>query len=497
MAITDQQYLDWLAADGKRRCVLVELDYYDIDGASTGTLYAANLAYISTGSDTPADTAYDDIVTKIPGYSAKVSLPNPQGGSLGLRAQAAWGEIVISNESGARDSCRGYAFTGRAIRIYRGDPSWAKSDFRLVIEGRCAGVKAGRDDISFSLRGKEDALNVPIQTTEISGGPKDKALKPLLFGECYNAEPVITDAALHKYQYHDGSLNAFLATRDNGVAITPTTSTATGIITLTASPAGRITGDVQGDNAGSTYRTAAGELVSHIAQTYAGWASGDIDSSSVTALDSAAGQTLGIYVRDGGNVLEVINALLESCGAFWSITRAGKLRVQRLEAPSGTADYALVADDIRERSLVIDADFEPVQKVSVGYKRNWSAQDADSLAGAVSEADRVYYSQEYRYESAEDGSVATAWPLANSVTLDTLLQDSTEAAAEASRLLTLWSTPRTVYRCEATLALGKVELGDVVELTHPRFGLSGGEKFIVVGYDERLTSNSITLWLWG
>ena len=43
----------------------------------------------------------------------------------------------------------------------------------------------------------------------------------------------------------------------------------------------------------------------------------------------------------------------------------------------------------------------------------------------------------------------------------------------------------------------QIELGETAELTHSRFGLSAGKKFVVVGIAERAVVNEAVLDLWG
>ena len=61
MSISDQEYADWLADLSSPRCVLVELDY-----PSSSTRYVSNMGYVSTSSDSPENTHYEDILSKSP-----------------------------------------------------------------------------------------------------------------------------------------------------------------------------------------------------------------------------------------------------------------------------------------------------------------------------------------------------------------------------------------------------------------------------------------------
>ena len=240
-----------------------------------------------------------------------------------------------------------------------------------------------------------------------------------------------------------------------------------------------------------------------IVTTYTDWVSGDIDSASFSAHDTAFTQTVGVQVKNGSNVLDVIDFLLSSVGSYWYIKRNGKLAIRQFGEPDVTAVVSFTDDDTLDRTLSVVSESEPCWQVTVGYYKNWHPQDGDALAGvylqpdAYSEANRAKYSTEYLRKSNADSGVKTIWPLAaDPPPLVTALADSADAAAEALRLRQLWDSKRSVYRFESILAPGTVELGDTIELDHPRYGFNGGANAVVVGIEESLDSGKIILEIW-
>ena len=73
MAITDQQYQDWLRGDNGLRVVLVEVEAYS---GGTVTRAMSNVPFVSEPGDAPATTIYDDIVLSVPQYKSVMGEQN-------------------------------------------------------------------------------------------------------------------------------------------------------------------------------------------------------------------------------------------------------------------------------------------------------------------------------------------------------------------------------------------------------------------------------------
>lgn len=486
MSISDAEFQAWLTRGGELRCVLIEAKVYT--GGAETTRYMSNLAYISHGTDTPAHTAYDDIVLELPGFSNRLDLSPTE-----IRNNVAWGDAVLDNSDGARDSWLDDGWDGRALSLYLGSPSWPKADFRQILVGRTADIAARESgQLALKIRDKDWALNVPIQTSTIGGSDASKdQLRPLAYGQVFNAEPVLHTASTHKYQFHDGAVQAGSGTWESGVASAGATFDLTnGIVTLGGTPAGRITVDVQGAKP-SSYLTKCADIVSHIVDTRTDLTTSDLDTSSLSTFNSTCAQTLGLYIRDRRNVIEVIDELANSVGAFRTWTRAGLLQLIRLAAPSGTPVLELGVDDIEEGSLRVVKRILPVAIYRLGYQRNWSVM-SDGVAGAATEARREELKNEWLVKTATNS--VTAHTLATKPDLvPSLLVDATEAQTECDRRATLWSVTRMVFELTAFVAPLTLKLGDIVNLTHPRFGFESGELCVVTGFDERLTDNQVKL----
>lgn len=485
-----QSFIDWLVLDRRERVVLVEAQAYS---GSLVTRYASNYPFVSAPTDSPANQVYDDIVTAIPHFTARMSE------AFGERTGPSWGEVEFSNENGDRDSWLDDGWDGRNITLYYGDAEWEKDEFQRILNGTVADISLkSRGTLALKLRDKQWRLNVPIQTSLIAGTTAnlDQPI-PMCFGECYNIEPVLIDSALKKYQFHDGAVEDVVTVYDNGVSVGFTKDVSAGTFTLTASPAGRITADVKGAKPGGIYLKTCAKIIEWLVLNRSTITAGELDAAAFAALHTLCPQTLGIYLRDRANLLEVIDQLVATIGGWHNFTRDGYMIVGRLDAPSGlTQNLDMDPDDLVERQLSCPTRRLPVKTIRLGYKKNWTVQ-TDGVAGSVTEARRAELAAPYRVVKETNVSVLTEHPLAPEPdVIETLLVNITDAQTEAARRSTLYSVVRGIYEAEAFAAPFSVRIGNVVRLFHPRFGFSTGAKAVVVGITENPMAATSKLELW-
>lgn len=484
MAITDQQYLDWLRADNKQRCVLIEAQAYS--GGATVTRYMSNMGFVSAPTDSPANTAYDDIVLGLPGITSAMSEV------FRGRSTVGFGDIEIDNSGGARDAWALDAWDGRPVSIFLGDPSWPKADFRLSFSGTLQDIFArGGARLVLRLRDRQQLLDVPVQTSRFASGPNANAVKPICYGEVFNITPVLEDAATRLYRVHDGAIDAVPAVYVAGVPLTLgsqyTVSVAAGTISLLIAVTGQLTADVRGSKTGGTYVNKTADIVSRIAQERAGLSTGDIDAAAITAMNTDAPGAVGLYVSgDGVTVRAALDTLITGAAGFYTIDRDGKLTLGLFKAPAGTPELTLVDDDIAQGGIEPITRIVPTKSVQVGYARNWTVMSS-GLGASVSEARQAYLAAEFA--SVER---ATSTPTGFLLATDGAVEPScfvaqATAASEATRRATLWGSLRRIFRLRCFLAPGRVRIGSVLALELGRFGLAGPALANVVGIRESLT----------
>lgn len=279
------------------------------------------------------------------------------------------------------------------------------------------------------------------------------------------------------------------------------TYAAGGYFRLGSPPSGRITCDVT-EGATTSDRT-HGQLFAAVLDK-AGFGS-DYSTSDVNDLDSLFDAEAGIYLSDEVQVAEVLDRIARSAGAWWGVDRLGVFRIKRIIDPSGETAVATFDESqgdmtsaLQRLKLEDPGEGLPFWRTQIRHRENYTVQ-RDDLAGAVSDARRAELVQRWLDAAATDTSVLTKHPLAPELVVETLIWDDTEASTEASRIQTLRGTRRdrfefSVRMTNETVA---VDLGDVVEIKSPRFGLSAGKNMLVIGVEPQPEDFTIRFNVWG
>ncbi len=331
--------------------------------------------------------------------------------------------------------------------------------------------------------------------------------------------PVFVNTSRLIYQVNDGAISTVDAVYDRGVSLTKGADytsqsdmetnaplagnyrawPAGGYFRLGSSATGQVTADVTQGVAASD-RTAA-QILKSLALRI-GIVSGDISSADVTALDATNNAVCGIWLDSEQHASAAMDDIANSVGAWWGFDSLGVLRMKQLTIPSGTPVIELTETEILSIDRIESNDDGhgiPAWRSKMDYRKFWLVQDSD-LAGSVTDARRGELRQEYRRVTDSDSSVKTKHLLSADLEFQTLLIDATAAATENTRRLTMYKTRRDRFEVSAALTANMaagVDLGCVVKLTHPRFGLSGGKLFRVLGMLHDLETNRCNLTVWG
>lgn len=281
----------------------------------------------------------------------------------------------------------------------------------------------------------------------------------------------------------------------------------------------QITCDVEGQDGASALRSGtAPALVEHSAAYLIEWLL--LEKASVDPTDICYetfaptgsrpfGNTdeLGFYSKSENTVLDACTRIINSVGGFMRFKSAlCKLQIVRLEDPAGaTADLTLIPDDIIEDGISISAIEEPKRSITLGYAKNWKTQDEGSLAGSIVDPTSPNYDieilnsymSEYSTVYEETGISSLEYPLAEDIELiETTIWDPTDAGNELARRIVLRGQRRRVLRINGIASSFTYDIGDIVDVTHPRFGLGGGDTAIIIGIEESPTSKRVNLDVW-
>jgi len=513
--------------------IIAEVDAYDATLPGVRTLRFATQGYATGPADTPANTYYEARIQQ----PANVQRTCFSGATTFGQSQIGFGEMVLVNNDGGLDYLLDYSFAGRAITIKLGTvlpnsggvPTWV-----TVLKGTMEQAAFSWQKVTIRVRDRQQDLAKPLQGNRYGGtnslpngldGVIDDLKgrpKPLVFGQVLNATMVCVNTTRQIYHAHDGLLQSVDAVYDRGAALTAGATyasqatmestapsagqyrvwlDATGsYIRLGSAPAGVVTADLTQGAAGSN-RT-VGQLWNAVL-TKAGVAGGDIQASDVTALDAAVSYQCGIYCDPVSDItaLECLDTLCNSVGAWFGSDASGKFRLGQIVLPTGTSVGTLTATDVLSIDRIASRDPGvgiPAWKVKLAYQRIWTVQN--DLTAAATLVRKGVVQNEYRRVEASDSAVLTANTMSPEIEFNTVLVSATDAAAEATRRLTIYKTRRDMLqvrvRVDAALA-SVLDLGAIVTLQLNRYGLSAGKKFLVVGLRTDLRGYLFDLTLWG
>jgi len=439
------------------------------------------------------------------------------------RVQRQFGLIELLAGDAALDALvAAQAIDGRDVRVLVGPYMGAYSEFVAVANVVGTEWEPGDTVVRLGLRDKSYGLELPVQggvytgtggvngTAELKDKPRPKTL-----GFAREVLALLIDPVKLVYQVHDGPMQAVVAVYDRGAALTAgadtpdypsliaaevadgnfATSLAYGLVRLGSSPAGRITADVEGDASGG-YSTALDVLAIRLL-TYAGIPETEIHDPSWSALASLSGP-MGLYISEGERptTAQVIDRLVASAGGFWGVRRDGKFVAGRLQAPED-ATPALELDLWNVVDVAAEPDPPPRWRQVVSYQPIYTLQPGTDLALIVDAERRQYLALPWRQQAVADGLVRVRHLNAEDGELLTQLEEAEDALALAQAMIDLYGPERVILRATVKRIGFLAELGMVVKLTWPRFGLAAGRNFAVIGIREEADRDRIVLRLWG
>jgi len=481
----------------------------DSGGASTSvsTLRFSTHGYTSQASDSPASTYYDGRLSRLIDVRREIAGRDGIGGLARMFA-----EVVLVNADGELDELpRDYAFSGRRARLLVGPPDGPLSEFGLVFVGVTqsftVGLGAARVRLSDGRAKLDRAVNEATYagTGGLEGGADLKGKrKPKGWGEVRNVAPPLVDSANLIYQVHAGQIQDVLAVYDRGVALVEVAGApaageyqvdlVNGTFKLGATPAGTVTCEAQCDASGAGYISKTGDIVLRILSQEAGLNSSEVEPSSFVQLNADAPAPVGIWVgTEPRSCAEAVDELLAGIGAFGGFSRYG-FSVGLVAAASGKPKGTFSGEDIIElERLPLPPPVEPiVWRVLVGYQRNYTVQN--DLAAAVTPARRTFAAEPWRISKLEDAAIQARHLLAREFgPTESLYAAQADSDSEAQRLFELWSRPRGLFRMKTRPKALLRDLGQTIDVKHPRHGLQNGAHARVLGHAIRGSEVELTV----
>lgn len=285
-----------------------------------------------------------------------------------------------------------------------------------------------------------------------------------------------------------------------------------GYVRLGSSPSGDMTADVYQIN--NTLSDGFLRLF-FLANVSPGTNPGNYIASDLTTLQITNDALVGYWTNEETTFADVLDAYAMTLGLWWGTDYGGRIRVQQFLAPAGPAVVSFTENDIKKGSLTRVAATDetkglPSWRTIVRYARNYFVQsggiaggfielEAETQGGPVTAARRAFISQEWREVKTDNTAVQTVHLLAAQTAEESLFQYQYDAQLEADRRQTLRGTLRNRFQIEVQLNDESLlaDLGTTISLSHPRYGLSAGVLFRVLGVDPDTARRRIVLTLWG
>ncbi|MEL7893521.1 hypothetical protein [Vreelandella neptunia] len=412
--ISDAQFKRWLESPNENRVMLAELEH------AGGTVQVADKPYVAPAFEALANPVWNDLLISASGISTRVD------GLIEI------GKIQLRND-GRITEWLDYQWRGWPVRLFLGDQSWPRADFRPIAVATNGGLESYKTgEITLSVIDSSEQLNEPIDTGQL---PNDGGPVPLLLGQRFNVPAFRVDSATLRYRVSFLPLLS-VTPRDIGNDAPHTAHLTDGAFTLDNGP-----------GSGSEITAAAHEqhdtpmsMVQWVADYY-----GKTVSPSTVLPDVA----VGFYSSAEVNGAQVLDALRDSLGAGWHIDAFDRLDVRVFAAvsddPGVTPDITLSADNVQENSLQL-ASVEPPWS---GLTFRWGRNDAPlrSVAGVIDDTDPTLasrFKQEWRESTAEQA--LPNHPLATPENVNSLIQLSADAVAERDRRLGYHAVRRERWR---------------------------------------------------
>ena len=357
-------------------------------------------------------------------------------------------------------------------------------------------------------------------------------IKPVCYGDVAHIEPIEIDPSNRKYQVHNGPIEEIAGVYAGGNQLGScssgsytnawdcqadghtwnhsgfTVDLANGTFIVPGGATTVITADVKGSketdafNSTATYENRLGNIVKRIVTTKGGLGASDIDADSFTTLETSTTAIqhgdVGYYVPEGENILNVLDELISSLGAFYTFDREGKLVVGVLTAPSVTP--AETFTEIELMSISRRSTGIPTVSNTIGSRKQWKVFSESDMAGAVL-SDETYkhrLENEFVDEKYENLTVKTKHLLAEEADkVDTYLTCNCMGYEEAKRRQTLYGTERDLFVIKVKTQPFMLELNDTIQIKIDRYGLNNGKNMRIVSLKEDALKNEVTMEVWG
>ena len=215
----------------------------------------------------------------------------------------------------------------------------------------------------------------------------------------------------------------------------------------------------------------------------------NVDAQSLARFSVTCPQPMGYYAAERVNRLDVARFIMSGLGAWYGYNRHSLLRAGRIERSYTEHDFEIIEDQLLS-PMVIESMVPPAKRHRIAYRRNWTNQNGQLVAGVSPEA-RGLYSTDYSAsapilgdDEGADGSEFHQLALRPDV-IESLMVYGGDAQTEGLRRDGLYYGWGAILSCTVGLIGSAMDPGDVVKLTYSRYGLDAGLRMALVYVDDK------------
>lgn len=303
-------------------------------------------------------------------------------------------------------------------------------------------------------------------------------------------KPVLVNRSNNEYMLHDEDVFNVVEVFDRGVSVSFTQ--VDGGFYLAADNDGQVTADVRGQETAddSSRLKSFNEIMEYFLDTRE---SISYSSSDCDTINTDKGYNYSYYQDNQTNrtIREVLKLFCDSHTGWFYTDETGVLRFGYLDEPAVSADVEISQYQVIGNWNNFDDTASNLSAVMGGGK-NFFVYSEDEIAASVGDEDTITFTVPYRLE-AEGANTLDSFYTSTGIAQETMI-GTPNAQSEADHVTSLYSQKRKFYTFDSSVI---ADIGDTVELTHPRYGLSGGVNLLCVGKEIDFINMTYRLTLWG
>lgn len=494
-------FLEFIQSPDVRHIYLLDLDAarLSVSGTPESVHYRFATEFFYPPPSVGGEIEYQAGFEGIPSYKRRIQ------GIFAGQSFPSFGQIVLFNDKGTLDEPFSKTYTKDQKAIVRlGGPrtQLAYENFGTVLVGVMDQQSVTDERIHIPVSDDQRKLRkrVPIEVFEASDfGPgfpdgSDGVTQPLIYGEVNNFRPILVDAGSLKYKVAKHPVQAIGTVYDNAINITNNAviNLTDASFILNGQPHGVVTCDVLGRKAQSgSYIDTVGDIVESLLLQEAGFANNMISRSHFQQFKTDVPYKVGIAITQPTEILNIIDQLTAGLLVFYGVNRAGAFTIEKFQVAAAGNPVFSFTDDIEIQDFQMDVS-SPRWRVELRYDNNETVIEENSVAGSVLPDRIAWLSQEDRGVRVTNTEIRDLFPFAEEEEpIRTRLVKRADAVSASNDRLNLLRVIRKMVSATFSVQPTFLDLNNVVELTRPRYNISG--KFRVIGVDEDYEQNKVRL----